>query len=77
MGNSLNSTVPAGWYPPDRVAVSVRVVPTVPPGPELVAMAGAALAATPARAGVAVAAGLLLVAVRVAVAAWPGVAGAV
>ena len=74
---SLNSTVPPGDEPPDKVAVSFTVVlPTVPPALGLVARAGKAFALTPLRVRLAVTAGLLLVAVSVALSVWPLVVGA-
>jgi hypothetical protein len=73
----LNSIVPVGEDPPDKVAVSVTVVlPTGPPGLALVAMTGEAFVLAPVRARLAVAAGLLLVAVSLALSFWLLAAGA-
>ncbi len=74
---SLNSIVPPGEEPPERVAVSFTVAaPTVPPALGLVARAGEAFALAPLRAKLAVADGLPLVAVSVAPSFWPAAAGA-
>ena len=44
----LNVIIPVGEEPPDKMAVSVTVVPpTGPPAPGVVEMAGVALAGTP------------------------------
>jgi hypothetical protein len=72
----LNVIVPVGVDPPERVAVSVTAVPSVPPGLGRVARAGEALALAPFRIRLAVAAGLVPVAVSVPVSLWPAVVGA-
>jgi hypothetical protein len=73
----VNVIDPPGEEPPDKLAVSFIVVaPTVPPALGLVARAGEAFALAPLRARLAVAEGLLLVAVSVALSVWPLEAGA-
>jgi hypothetical protein len=64
---SWNSMLPPGAEPPVKAAMSITVVPGGPPGLALVEIAGDAFAPpVPVRVRLAVAAGLLLVAVSVA-----------